>query len=48
MADPLLQRATADRLTVFISSTIGECATERAAACAAIRGLNFEPVQVRA
>lgn len=45
MADPPLQRATADRLRVFISSTIGECATEREAARAAIRGLNFEPVQ---
>lgn len=45
MANPLPQRARADRPRVFISSTIGECATERAAACAAIRGLNFEPVQ---
>ncbi|MEZ0495770.1 DUF4062 domain-containing protein [Sphingomonas sp. IW22] len=45
MADPLPQRATADRLRVFISSAIGECATEREAARAAIRGLNFEPVQ---
>ena len=45
MADPLPQRATADRLRVFISSAIGECATEREAARAAIRGLNFEAVQ---
>jgi tetratricopeptide (TPR) repeat protein len=45
MADLLLSRASADRLRVFISSTIGECAKERDAACAAIKGLNFEPVQ---
>lgn len=41
MADML----AADRLRVFISSTIGECAKEREAARSAIRGLNFEPVQ---
>ncbi|MDH6230773.1 tetratricopeptide (TPR) repeat protein [Mesorhizobium soli] len=45
MADMLSQRATADRLRVFISSTIGECAKEREAARSAIRGLNFDPVQ---
>ncbi|WP_231420778.1 DUF4062 domain-containing protein [Sphingomonas sp. Leaf205] len=45
MADPIQPQATADRLRVFISSTIGECAAEREAARAAIRGLNFEPVQ---
>ena len=45
MADLLPQRATADRLRVFISSAIRECAIEREAARVAIRGLNFEPVQ---
>lgn len=45
MAELLLPHATADRLRVFISSTIGECANEREAARAAIRGLNFEAVQ---
>jgi tetratricopeptide (TPR) repeat protein len=34
-----------DRLEVFISSTIGECAPERASACRAIESLNFIPVQ---
>jgi len=33
-----------DRLQVFISSTIGECAVERQAARRAVSSLNFEPV----
>jgi Domain of unknown function (DUF4062) len=33
-----------DRLQVFVSSTIAECAVEREAARRAISGLNFEPV----
>jgi tetratricopeptide (TPR) repeat protein len=33
-----------DRLQVFVSSTIAECAVEREAARLAISGLNFEPV----
>jgi len=41
MADTL----TPDRLRVFISSTIGECAKEREAARRAIKSLNFEPAQ---
>ncbi|MBC3940622.1 DUF4062 domain-containing protein [Sphingomonas albertensis] len=45
MVDVIPQRASADRLQVFISSTIGECETEREAARAAIRSLNFEPIQ---
>jgi tetratricopeptide (TPR) repeat protein len=45
MADMLSHRTIADRLRVFISSTIGECAKEREAARSAIRGLNFEPIQ---
>jgi len=45
MAEMRLRGAASDRLRVFISSTIGECATEREAASRAIKGLNFEPVQ---
>ncbi|PHR19445.1 MAG: hypothetical protein COA41_07125 [Sphingopyxis sp.] len=45
MPDTLPRIAVPDRLKVFISSTIGECATEREAARQAISGLNFEPVQ---
>ncbi len=33
-----------DRLRVFVSSTIGECAAERSVAKKAIRSLNFEPI----
>ena len=33
-----------DRLSIFVSSTIGECAAERAVARRAIRSLNHEPV----
>ncbi|MEG3082049.1 DUF4062 domain-containing protein [Sphingomonas sp. PB2P12] len=45
MTEPIVPTATSDRLKVFISSTIKECAAERTAARAAITGLNFEPVQ---
>ncbi|MGX9356637.1 DUF4062 domain-containing protein [Roseobacteraceae bacterium S113] len=34
-----------EKLQVFISSTIGECASERAAAQRAIRSLNLRPIQ---
>src|SRR5712691_3368427 len=33
-----------DRLAVFVSSTIGECAAERAVARDAVRSINHEPV----
>lgn len=32
------------RIAVFVSSTLGECKSERDAACAAISSLNYEPV----
>ena len=35
---------TVDRLRVFVSSTIEECATERAAARDAILSINHEPI----
>ena len=35
---------TVDRLKVFVSSTIKECATERAAVRDAIRSINHEPI----
>lgn len=35
---------TVDRLRVFVSSTIAECAAERAAARDAIRSINHEPI----
>ncbi len=45
MSDDLIRAGVPDRLRVFISSTIAECAAEREAARRAIVGLNFEPVQ---
>ncbi|QOW24821.1 DUF4062 domain-containing protein [Lysobacter sp. H23M47] len=46
MSNSLPTHASApDRLEVFISSTIGECETERASARRAIRSLNFVPIQ---
>ena len=45
MPDFSLRTGVPDRLRVFISSTISECAQERAAARRAILGLNFEPIQ---
>lgn len=45
MADPGIRPGIPDRLRVFISATIGECAAEREAARRAIVGLNFESVQ---
>lgn len=45
MPEGLPRSTVPDRLRVFISSTIDECAAERAAARRAIVGLNFDPVQ---
>jgi|GEM_PF-6970910 len=39
------QNMSVDRLEVFISSTIGECAVQRTAVRRAIQSLNFVPVQ---
>ena len=44
MPEPVIRAGVPDRLRVFISSTIGECAAERQAARKAVVGLNFEPV----
>lgn len=45
MVEPLSALPLSDRLQVFISSTITECAAEREAARRAILSLNFTPVQ---
>ncbi|WP_158235444.1 DUF4062 domain-containing protein [Caulobacter sp. FWC2] len=45
MAEHTATMALSDRLQVFISSTIAECAAEREAARRAILGLNFTAVQ---
>ncbi|RVA55368.1 DUF4062 domain-containing protein, partial [Mesorhizobium sp. M7A.F.Ca.US.001.01.1.1] len=43
-SDPSQVLAPSDKLSIFVSSTIGECAEERKRAAAGIRGTNHEPV----
>jgi tetratricopeptide (TPR) repeat protein len=45
MPEVLTRADGPDRLRIFVSSTIGECARERAAARSAILKLNFVPIQ---
>lgn len=44
MPDFVSRGSSSDRVRVFVSSTIVECASERQAARRAILGLNFEPI----